>query len=232
MKYKKLGILSGMGPDVTAAFVNRIINFTPANCEQEHIPLLIYHNPQIPDRTSAILNHTESPVPEMKRCLSALVDAGMEILAIPCNTAHYYYNELQNAVQVPIIHLIKTVVSECITINKNLKTVGLLATSGTVATGLYQNEFKQNNVEVILPSKHNQNEIMRLIYDIKARKSLHPITNQFIKIAKKLADDSAEIILIGCTDISSVLSQNDISIPLTDSLDVLAEESVKQATEA
>ena len=114
MNTKRVGILGGMGIDVTAELLTRIINATNAKREQDHIPIIINHNPKIPDRTQAILYGGENPVPFLKTSLDLLVKAGVDFIAIPCNTFHHWYDEMQKHISVPIIHMINRVVEKCV----------------------------------------------------------------------------------------------------------------------
>ncbi len=229
MNWKTAGILGGMGIDVTAELLTRIIDATGAEKEQDHIPVIINHNPKIPDRTQAIVYGGEDPLPLLKSSLEVLTKAEVAFIAIPCNTAHYYYDAMQEATSIPIIHMLKEVVNKCLSIKSDLKNVGVMATKGTVNTGLYQKLFLEKKVNVILPNKNDQEIVMNNIMRIKARENLTNVTRDFVRIANELISYKAEIIILGCTDISLAIKDGDLEVPIVDSLSVLAEKVVNLA---
>lgn len=130
-----IGILGGMGPLATVDFLRKLVERTPAARDQEHVPLIIYSVPQIPDRTAGILGDGESPLPAMRAGLRLLERSGARAIAIPCNTAHYWYDELARECGVPLLHIAD---SACVTLGSDVANVGLLATAGTLAAGFYQ----------------------------------------------------------------------------------------------
>lgn len=225
------GILGGMGIDVTAALLERIIDRTPAAREQEHLPLIINHNPRIPDRTAALLDGGEDPLPHLVRSLAMLERAGAAFIAIPCNTAHHYYDAMREAVSVPIIHMLRETALRCLETAPGLRCAGLLATSGTVRTGLYQRCFAEHDVEVLSPADALQAEVMGHIMDIKARKPVEPLRAGFASVAEHLVQRGAEVIILGCTDISLAVRAEDCQVPVVDSLSVLADTVVQWAQE-
>jgi aspartate racemase len=123
-----LGIFGGMGPEATADFYNKIVRLTPAETDQEHIPTLIYSLPQVPDRMASIRNQDPAIVPYLVEGVTRLENAGASFIAIPCNTVHYYFDYMQDAVSIPIIHMIRETVKEVSQHYPDLKKVGLLAT--------------------------------------------------------------------------------------------------------
>jgi len=228
--FKKIpGVLGGLGIDVTAEFLARVIDATGAEKEQENIPMIINHNPAVPDRTSAILYDTEDPLPSLKSSLEVLEKAGAGFIAIPCNTAHYYYDALQEHVSVPIIHMVREVALRILTLDKPAGCTGLMATTGTVRTGLYQKQFKSKGIDILLPDGDDQDRIMKNIMVIKSRRNTSAIRQEFIRDAKKLADRGARAIVVGCTDISLAIKDGDVHVPIIDSLSVLAEKTVQMA---
>ena len=133
-----IGVLGGMGPLATADFVKKVIEQTPASCDQEHVPLLVYSVPQIPDRQRALAGTGESPVPAMLEGLRVLKQAGAEYVAIPCNTAHCWYAELVQRSGLDILHIADAVVESLATTCAEHGKVGLLATQGTLQAGFFQ----------------------------------------------------------------------------------------------
>ncbi|HXF67998.1 MAG TPA: amino acid racemase, partial [Burkholderiales bacterium] len=132
-----LGVLGGMGPLATVDFMRKVIEATPARSDQEHLPLIVYSVPQVPDRTAAILQGGASPLPAMLRGIEVLGRAGAQALAIPCNTAHYWYDELVRQGGLPILHIADAACAALERRGVRGAAVGLLATSGTLAAGFY-----------------------------------------------------------------------------------------------
>jgi len=148
-----LGIFGGMGPEATANLYREIVRLTRASKDQDHIPTLIYSFPQVPDRTAAIQNRDRSIVPYLVEGVSRLERAGASLIVIPCNTAHYFYDDMQQAVQIPIIHMIRETADAVVARHPGCKTIGLLATSGTIQSGLYEKEFRARGLSVVLPDR-------------------------------------------------------------------------------
>ena len=136
-----LGIFGGMGPEATADLYRKIVELTSATHDQDHIPTLIYSLPQVPERTECIRNNDHSIVPYLVEGVTRLGKSGASMIAIPCNTVHYYFDHMKNAVSIPIIHMIEEAVSEVAVKLPGTKKVGLLATAGTLESGLYENEL-------------------------------------------------------------------------------------------
>lgn len=130
-----IGILGGMGPLATVDFLRKLVERTPAARDQEHVPLLVYSVPQIPDRIASIMGGGESPLPAMRAGLRMLERSGARAIAIPCNTAHYWYDELARECSVPLLHIADCA---CAALGSEVAKVGLLATTGTLAAGFYQ----------------------------------------------------------------------------------------------
>jgi len=227
---KVIGILGGMGPEATADFFLKVIKATPALKDQDHLRIIIDNNPKIPSRVQAILGKGESPLKQLQETLHTLERAGTEIIAIPCNTAHYYYNELQASTNVPIINMISETVAYIYQNFPDIKKIGLLATTGTIKAGIYHKAITK--MEVITPDEDAQETVMNAIYGeqgIKAGRTQGKPQSDILEAAEVLINNGAEAIIIGCTEISLVLSQKDSPIPLIDPLQILAAVAVRKA---
>lgn len=134
-----LGILGGMGPAATADFFAKLIALTPANIDQEHIPLVLSCLPQTPDRSAAILGQGPSPLPNLLAALRLLGTAGAQAIVIPCNTSHHWYDELQAASEIPILHIADAAIAA---LPPGTDTVAILATRGTLTSGFYQRKLE------------------------------------------------------------------------------------------
>lgn len=161
-----LGILGGVGPLATAYFMELIINQTPVSKEQDHIPMIVYNDPQIPDRTAYILDRkAESPSPEMVNVARALQRSGADFIAIPCNTAHYFYDAISEAVTIPVLNILHETTQAVLRKSGQGSTVGLLATEGTVASGVFQTYFENEGLSTLTPDPEDQEKLMALIYE-------------------------------------------------------------------
>lgn len=222
---KKLGIIGGLGPMATAYFFELVVQMTDVQVDQEHIEMWIHNCPSIPDRTSYILNHTkENPLYPMIYSGKELCRMGAEWIAIPCVTAHYFYKELTQNIPVPIIHIVKETVSY---LKENGKQrIGILATDGTVASGLFQQELEKNQMEWILPKKKRQRDIMEFIYqDIKTGQPIE--MDKFYKVTDELWNQGVEVIILGCTELSLIKRDYPLEKGYIDTMDVLAKRSVE-----
>lgn len=202
---KTLGIIGGLGPMATAYFMQLVIEMTQAVTDQEHIPMIIYNCPQIPDRTRFLLGLSqEDPVPGIVRCGGQLAADGAQILAIPCITAHAMHERIQERVELPIIHAIKETAIHLK--EAGIKRVALEATDGTVQTGVFQKELEAQQIEVILPSREGQQKVMDIIYhNVKA--GIPVDMDKFAAVEQELLAKEAQVIILGCTELSMVKQQ-------------------------
>lgn len=226
---KIIGILGGMGPEATADLYLRIIRATPAKRDQDHPRVIIYSNSKVPDRTPAILGTGPSPMPELIRAGKRLEEAGADFIVIPCNTAHYFLGELRKELRVPILDMIKLSAERARRSFPKVKRAGLLATDGTVKSGLYRAAFGEVGIEIVEPSPEAQAEVMKAIYQCVKAGNLIDGGLILRGVAKDLISAGAELIIFGCTEVSLVLKEGDVQAPVLDPLQVLAEEAVAEA---
>ena len=163
MGKKVIGIIGGMGPLATADLFQKIILHTAAGCDQEHLRVCIDSNTNIPDRTAALLRGGADPVPEMVKSARRLESIGADVLIMPCNTAHNYYHSIEGAVSVPVLHMIA--LTRDALRARGVKCAGLLATDGTVQTGIYQRTFAQSGITLLTPDADGQSAVMDVIYN-------------------------------------------------------------------
>ena len=166
---KIVGIIGGMGPAATCDLMEKIIALTDAATDQEHIHVIADVNTDIPDRTAAILHGGPDPAPEMIRSARRLETAGAELLLLPCNTAHYFYDRVAAAVGIPLLHMPRLTARTLA--REGVRRAAVLATDGTVRSGVYDEPLRRAGIEPILPPPERQEMIMRLIYDgVKGRR--------------------------------------------------------------
>jgi aspartate racemase len=226
LKKKVIGILGGMGPEATADLFRMIIRATPAEKDQDHIRVIIDSNPKIPDRTAAITDEGPSPLPEMMKTAKNLQRAGADLIIIPCNTAHYYYEKLKKSVRIPVLNMVELTAQTVRKRFPNVKKIGFIGTTGTIMAGIYNRTLE---CEVIYPSQKLQDKVMEAIYDkIKAGRILEG-KEIIVKVATRLIQEGVEIILCGCTEVSLVLENVELPVPIVDPLQILAEAAVAEA---
>lgn len=196
-----IGILGGMGPMATVDLFKKIVENTPAHCDQEHLRIIIDNHPQIPSRVDAILGHGESPLPMLVESAKLLENAGVSFIVIPCNTAHYWYDQLQAAVHVPIYHIIDNAATYIQTHYANTKAM-LLATIATVKTGLYQKSFAAKGMSLSIPTALEQKTVDAALDDVKAG---YISDNHYLPALRQILDHYAangvHAFIGGCTEI-------------------------------
>ena len=229
MPEKVVGILGGMGPEATADFFAKVIAITPARKDQDHLRIIIDNNPKIPDRTAAILTEDRSLFPVLLETARNLVKARADFIVMPCNTAHYFYEDLATEIAIPILHMINEVAHTVSTSLPGCERLGLIATTGTVASNSYQKQFQESGVEVIVPDTQSQAKVMDAILNIKAGQARARARREVIKAANLLIEREVQALVLGCTDVPLVVKTNDFPVPLFDSTEVLAEATVRFA---
>src|SRR5699024_1518414 len=191
---RTLGWLGGRGPAATVDVLDKIVRYTPAVRDQEHIPILVRCVPQIPDRTDALLERGPSPAEALAQGAHALREAGAELLAIACNTAHHWYPIIRDAFGAPVVHIAEAVIDELR--RDGVRTIGVMATSGTVASGFYRRYLEQAGYVVLEPSPASQaDDVNRAIACVKAgdRVAATPCAR---RAADALFDQDAEQVVL------------------------------------
>lgn len=220
----KLGVLGGMGPQATAVFYQRIIDRTLAATDQEHLPMLILSDTQIPDRTAALLREDTAEVEERLLSDARLLEGwGATAIALPCNTSHAFLPRLQSKVAVPIVNMIEE--TAAVLKVSRAKRVGILATDGTLAMGLYHAALKKAGVEPVSPPPDTQKLVMAVIYDqIKKGEEGDPATLAAIDTA--LHDLGCDRAVLACTELSVCKDWHHLPDFYLDAMDVLADRCI------
>ena len=224
---KTIGILGGMGPLATADLFQKIVLLTKADTDREHIRVYIDSNANIPDRTAAILSGGEDPVPEMASALRHLEACGADCIIMPCNTAHYFLPRLQAMTEIPFLSIL-TAAAEACKAQFPGKTVGILATRGTLAANLYQEALVQAGVPYLVPDAPAQDALMRGIYDgVKAGKGPDSYRADFLTVLEQMSAGGAEVFLLGCTELPLAAEALNIALPTVDPTAELAKASIR-----
>jgi aspartate racemase len=229
---KTIGILGGMGPEATAYFFGLIIKNTKAEKDQEHIPVIIYSNPEVPARTDAILEKGESPLPHLLEGTRVLRQAGADFIAMPCVTAHYFLDEIVAREKASFLSLVDETVLYAQRKMPGLKKAGLISSTGTLKSRLFHDAFAKEEIEVFGPEDEEQERVMEAIFGKKGVKAgfTSGRPREIIQgIAKTLIKRGAEAIIAGCTEVPLVLKEEDIEVPLIEPLQILAEASILKA---
>ena len=223
---KTVGIIGGMGPGATALLFQKLIDHTDAKVDADHIHIVIDNRPSIPDRTSAILKGENTPAKYICESGKKLEEYGAELIAIPCNTSHYFYPYIQSQLGIPVIHMLEETAKECKMLG--FDTVGVLATTGTKKTEIYDRALEKYGIKAIYPDQEGQELLMSLIYDyVKAGKVAEG--SMFLEQLKKMSVQGAQAFVLGCTELPMVFQDGDFGIKFIDSLDVLAKRAVEMA---
>lgn len=223
---KLLGIIGGMGPLATQLFYRKLIEKTEATKDQDHLNMILLNHASMPDRTEAIkAGRTEELYHLLLTDAKQLEESGASAIAIPCNTSHAFVERMQQELFIPIINMVKETVKEIKQNPRDMKRVGILATDGTIASGLYQNECLANGIEPIVPSENTQRLVMKLIYE--GVKGGNPIDyNEFITIEGELSAKGCQAAIMACTELSVFKELYRLPDYYIDALDVLAERSI------
>lgn len=217
---KTIGIIGGMGPLATCDLFHKIIEVTDAASDQEHVHVVIDSNTLIPDRTAAILAGGEDPVPQLSASAKKLESIGADVLIMPCNTAHYFYDQVAPCVEIPFLHMIRE--TAAVIKRQGLHTVGLLATDGTVRSGVYHKAFEEAGIEALVPDAAGQQAVMDVIYKgVKAGNMQIDLTG-FYAAMDDLAARGAEVMVLGCTELPVAFQEFGINRPNIDPTHVLA----------
>lgn len=224
---KVLGVIGGVGPQATVYFADLIIKMTDAKTDQEHITTIILNHSSIPDRTAYILdNSKENPLPVMINDAKMLEKDGCDFIVIPCNTAHYFFDEIQKNVDVPIINILEETVSYCEKTVPDIKKIGVLATDGTIKSEAYQNIIKKHSLEYAVPSPCDQESLMNIIYNqVKAGEEVDIC--EFQRIIGEMKKQGCDAIILGCTELSIIKKDYNIKrVDVVDSMECLARASI------
>jgi aspartate racemase len=222
---KIAGVLGGMGPDATVDFMAKVIARTAADKDQDHVRMIVDHNPKVPDRQHAMLDSGEDPGPILAAMAAGLETTGADFLVMPCNTAHAFSESIKEAVGIPLVSIIDLTVAAC----AGLKTVGVLATNTCLQCEIYQKALAVENINSVIPDDGELAELMRLITAIKTGDRGDVVSEGMRRVAEAQVEKGAEAIVAGCTEIPLVLNSSMLDVALISSTDVLAEATVKIA---
>lgn len=195
-----LGILGGMGPLATVDFLNKLTRLTPAERDQAHLPWLTFSQPGIPDRSAAIQSGSDLPSPYLTRGVAWLAEQGAQLIAIPCNTSHYWYDQMQAASRAPILHIADATIEEMELRDQAAGAVAVLATRGTVQAGIYSLRLQAKDFAIATISEDEQIQVDQIIRDVK-RGEIGLARDAMRALLLQLARRGVGTAILGCTEL-------------------------------
>jgi aspartate racemase len=234
----KLGVVGGVGPAATVDFLRKVVQSTPARRDQDHLRLLVEQNPQIPDRTEHLVGEGTDPTLALYATCKKLQAGEADLIAIPCNTAHAFVEEIQSHLAVPIMNMLTVTVSHVRESFPSLRKVGLLATSGTVASGVYRRALEARGLEEVVPTPALQARVMDAIYGaqgVKAGFTSGACLDDVLAAIDELAGQGVEVIILGCTELPLLFTRSELitasgqKVTLVDPTEILAVRCVSHA---
>ncbi|MFC3125644.1 aspartate/glutamate racemase family protein [Pseudoroseomonas globiformis] len=227
-----LGVLGGMGPLASAQFMLRLTLLTPATRDQDHLPAVLWSDPRVPDRTAARLSGGEDPLPWLLRGIGGLEAAGCGAIAIPCNTAHGWYDGMAAVTRLPILHIVDAAAEELARLGVSRGRIGVMGTAGTLAMRLYQERLESRGYDCIVPEPAEMEALVSpgiaLVKSNRVADAYAPLA----EAARILKARGAAAVVLGCTEIPlGILAgpHAEIGLPLVDTIDALALSALRWA---
>lgn len=243
MTERAIGILGGMGPEATVDIFSKIIKSNPVAKDQDQLRIIVYCNSKIPNRRQAISyqaggkalvrikrSSKEDPRPEMIRTAKILETSGAGLIIIACNTAHFFYEDIQKNVSVPVLHTMQEVAKRIRLRMQSLKTVGVLAGPIVTKAGLYQKPLEKIGLRVLCPDTDEElGKIAKCVNEIKGGNKSKEVKQFLVNVAEKMVRKGAQAVILGCTEFPLVVQEGDLSVPALDANQLLAEAAIEMA---
>ena len=227
MKKKIVGVLGGMGPESTAIFYHELIiecqKQYGAKYDEDYPEIFIYNLP-IPNVVEGLKN-PEKTLKILIKGAKKLESIGVNFIVMPCNTSHYFYEEMKKELSIPFLSIVEETAKKIK--SRGYKKIGLLATETTIKCRIYKKDFDRNKIAMVIPKE--QDKVTKIILNILAGKKFEKDKEKLKQIIEKLTNNGAEAIVLGCTDIPILLKKGDVDIEVFDTVEVLAESTIKFA---
>lgn len=224
-----IGILGGMGPLATVDFYRKVIDATPAGVDQEHLPVVVWADPTVPDRSAALVHDGPDPTPWLIRGAHRLEAMGAQVIATPCNTAHAFLDVVRGSVRARMLDMITETVAQIRACHPEVTSVGVLATTGTLRSGLYQRALESEGLRVVTPTALTQEEaVTGAIRRVKAGQVDAAPICLIERAAEELAARGARLLVAGCTELPLLLGESSAGLPVIDPTSVLARATVRE----
>ena len=210
---RKIGIVGGVGPAATVDFMAKILRNTPAHRDQDHVKIVVEQNPQIPDRTANLVAGGVDPTIALYAACKRLEADEADIIAIPCNTAHAFAERIQPYLGIPIVNMLTTTLRHIAARYPAEAVIGLLATDGTVRSGVYREAAEKAGLKLVTPEEPYQRRVMEAVYGAKGAKAGFTegaCKEDLLAAMEHLArDKAAEVLVLGCTELPLILAQSE-----------------------
>jgi aspartate racemase len=228
MELKSLGVIGGMGPKATSVFFDKVVENTVAHKDQDHIDMIILNHASLPDRTTAILTHQEDRFLEaVSKDFKLLERAGVANIAIPCNTSHYFYEKMQAMTDINIINMVEETIKEIHAQFGEKSKIGILATKGTISSGIYEYWCNQYGLDLHLPNDFQQEQVMNIIYtNVKGEGDVDPVELEKL-IHDFVFEENCSCVILACTELSCIPLSDEAKEYSIDAMGVLVEKSIE-----
>ncbi|MBB6131861.1 aspartate/glutamate racemase family protein [Mucilaginibacter lappiensis] len=228
---KKLGVIGGMGSRAGIYLLQKIIDYSPAETDQDFPEIIFHNNSEIPDRTKAILLGQQSPLTGLLKSVALFNQNQIDIIILGCITSYYYYDQLSAATKANVLNPIQLVLDQIKAEYRTTKRIGLLATTGTIESKLFHNNFSKQGIEVVTLHPFDQeNVFMKAVYMKNGFKSSiisSEAKSLMLESARLISDMNVDVVIGGCTEVSLGIQLNSTGVPYLDALDILARNTVK-----
>lgn len=229
---RMLGVLGGLGPLAGAQFMLRLTLLTPATCDQEHIPTVLWSDPRVPDRTGDTGAGAEDPLPWLLRGIEGLQCAGCGAIAIPCSTAHRWFDAMRREASVPIIHIVDAAGMDLSRLGIPSGTIGIMGTQTTLDMHLYQERLEYQGWRCIIPSEDEMDRLVgpaiALVKANRVAEAFQPLS----EVVNTLAARGATAVVLGCTEMPLGIQAgpaDGLKVPVVDTIDALARAAIRWA---
>jgi aspartate racemase len=223
----RLGILGGMGPAASAEFVTRLIAQTPATHDQQHIPFVLWNEPRIPDRSTAMQAGDNAPLLWLLQGIQALKTVGCDHIVIPCNSAHFWYDDMIK-MGVPITHIVDSIADQLRDLGLANTTIGIMGTQGTIEHGLYQSRLEQQGWHCIVPDRAEMDFFVQPAIDFIKAGKIEESQVLLMKVIHSLIDRGARAVVLGCTELPlAIHTDQEQGVPVVNSIDSLVQAVIK-----
>lgn len=231
MTEKVIGIMGGQGPEATLDLFRRILALTPARSDQEHFHILINCNPKVPNPNNAVTQGSADPTNMLCANARTLEQAGADFIVMPCNTVHIFLERIQASVGIPVVSIVAASADAAQAL-PGVATVGLLASPAVVQTGLYHRALAERGLQALTPDESGQQDIHDIIFAVKGGNKGPAVRGKLLAVCDKLVEAGAQALILGCTELPLLASPPDFSVPVIDTLDVLAQAAIRTALAA
>ena len=226
---QRLGILGGMGPAASAEFVTRLIAQTPATHDQQHIPFVLWNEPRIPDRSTSMQAGDNAPLLWLLQGIQALKTVGCDYIVIPCNSAHFWYDDMAK-MGVPIIHIVDSIADQLQGLGFNNTTIGVMGTQGTIEYGIYQSRLEQQGWNCLVPDRSEMDFFVQPAIDLIKAGKIEESQVLLMKVIHSLIDRGAQAVVLGCTELPLAIGiDSEKHIPIVNSIDSLVQAVIKKS---